>query len=157
MGSHGNFMIFMLIAALVPITTLGREYIVGDESGWTFNFDYQTWAQGKNFQVGDKLVFKYPVGFHNVFRVNGTGFQNCIIPPIEQALTSGNDTIALAAPGKKWYICGVAKHCENGGQKLAINVVNSQLPFFPAPTIAPSPSTGASADKETRFLNFFRW
>jgi hypothetical protein len=30
--------------------------------------------------------------------------------------------IPLETPGNKWYICGVAKHCEVGNQKLFITV-----------------------------------
>ena len=40
-----------------------------------------------------------------------------------EALTSGSDVITLATPGKKWYICGVAEHCEAANQKLAITVL----------------------------------
>ena len=79
-------------------------------------------------------MFQYPVGSHNVFKVNATGFQNCIIPPASQALTTGNDTIFLAAPGKKWYICGVGMHCESGGQKLAITVQFPEVAPSPSPT-----------------------
>ena len=41
------------------------DYIVGDRSGWTINFDYEGWAKDKVFPVGDKLgiyiklIFKY--------------------------------------------------------------------------------------------------
>ncbi|XP_025014312.1 blue copper protein 1a-like [Ricinus communis] len=159
MASHNAFLIFVLLAAFVPFTTLAKEYIVGDESGWTVNFDYQTWAADKNFQVGDQLVFRYPVGAHNVFKVNGTGFQNCTIPPLDQALTSGDDTIILATPGRKWYICGVGNHCKNGGQKLVITV-QPQAPI-PAPSMAPSPISGMAYSemgaKKRPFINFFKW
>ncbi|GAA0152659.1 hypothetical protein LIER_43190 [Lithospermum erythrorhizon] len=33
----------------------------------TLNFDYQTWAMGKEFHVGDKLIFKYKQGNHNMW------------------------------------------------------------------------------------------
>ncbi|KAK3198130.1 hypothetical protein Dsin_021545 [Dipteronia sinensis] len=113
-----------------PIISSATEFVVGDDSGWTLGFDYQDWAEGKNFQgrpprpkpaslpslVGDKIVFKYLEGAHTVFKVNGTSFQNCIKPPANEALTSGNDTIVLATPGNKRYICGVGSHC-NFGQK----------------------------------------
>jgi hypothetical protein len=52
-------------------------------------------------------------------------------------LTSGNDVITLATPGRKWYICGVAKHCEAGNQKLVITVLLQ--------TIAPAPSPVSAA------------
>lgn len=45
------------IATLVVLATSisAKEYIVGDESGWTLDFDYQTWAKDKVFTVGDTL------------------------------------------------------------------------------------------------------
>ncbi|KAF8403445.1 hypothetical protein HHK36_011549 [Tetracentron sinense] len=91
--------------------------------------------------VGDESVFKYPVGVHNVFKVNGTGFKECIVPPTTEALTTGNDVITLATPGNKWYICGVAKHCVDGGQKLSITVLSGWSAPAPAPS---SPSTNAA-------------
>ncbi|KAL6005142.1 hypothetical protein ACLOJK_005704 [Asimina triloba] len=128
------------VAILLPAVALGTEYIVGGGSGWDVGVDYQAWAAGKTFKVGDKLVFHYPVGAHNVFKVNGTGFGECIIPPSNQALTSGNDTVALAIPGKKWYICGVGHHCHDG-QKLVITVESDVSPPTPAPT---PPENGAN-------------
>ncbi|GMP69538.1 hypothetical protein CsSME_00028759 [Camellia sinensis var. sinensis] len=106
--------VFLIILAVIfPIVVSGKDFIVGDETGWTINFDYVAWAQGKDFRVGDKLgiyfnrcfesnyaIFQYPVGVHNVFKVNATGFMNCIVPPLSQALTSGNDTIVLVTPRK---------------------------------------------------------
>ncbi|KAF5937949.1 hypothetical protein HYC85_025455 [Camellia sinensis] len=62
------------------------------------------------------------MGNHNVFKVNATSFSQCIIPPSNEALTSGHDIIPLMVPGKKWYICGVGQHCAQFGQKLVINV-----------------------------------
>lgn len=67
-----------------------------------------------------------------MFKVNQTAFTDCIIPPANEALTTGNDEIVLAGTGGKWYICGFATHCATGGQKLAISVVES------APEPAPS-------------------
>ncbi|XP_038695387.1 blue copper protein 1a-like [Tripterygium wilfordii] len=138
MASSRVLLIFSLVAALVSTTTLAKEFTVGDEAGWTNGFDYQKWAQGKDFMVGDTLVFNYAVGDHNVFKVvNGTLFQNCVKPPANEALTTGKDQIVLGSPGKKWYICGVEKHCAEG-QKLAIEVMGSMGP-------APSPNSGVKA------------
>ncbi|KAK0602094.1 hypothetical protein LWI29_030282 [Acer saccharum] len=123
MALHRLYLVvFALISTMIPVMTLAKEFVVGDGKGWTTNFDYQAWAQGKDFQVGDKLVFNYPVGAHTVLKVNGTGFQNCIKPPASEALTSGSDEIVLTTAGKKWYICGVGTHCETAGQKLSITV-----------------------------------
>ncbi|KAF6169796.1 hypothetical protein GIB67_034188 [Kingdonia uniflora] len=141
-----QLLITLAIAAVVlPQVTLATEYVVGDDSGWTINFDYATWAKDKEFYVGDKIVFKYPVGIHNVFKVTGSDFRDCVVPTVGNALTTGNDVVTLANPGNKWYICGVGKHCEAGGMKLAITVYPAQVWTVPAPAPAsyawvPTPS-----------------
>ncbi|GJT04701.1 blue copper protein-like protein [Tanacetum coccineum] len=92
----------------------GKVFVVGDNYGWTLNFDYQAWATGKEFVVGDKLVFRYPIGKHNVFRVNGTQFQQCTIPAVNEALTSGYDVITLVTPGRK---CNYEIICEDEAKR----------------------------------------
>lgn len=73
-----------------------------------------------------------------MFKVNGTALENCDIPQANQALTSGNDTVVLNTPGRKWYICGFPGHCA-AGQKLKITV---QYPYGWAPAPAPwAPTT----------------
>ncbi|XP_034704187.1 blue copper protein-like [Vitis riparia] len=88
-------------------------------------------------------VFKCTAGRHNVFKVNGTAFMNCTIPLANEALSTGNDVITLAAPRRKWYICGVNDHCANYGQKLAITVLEASTSPAPAPSTptAPAPSS----------------
>ncbi|KAL5720618.1 hypothetical protein ACHQM5_013269 [Ranunculus cassubicifolius] len=138
MASSNQFLItFTIVAIVLPTVALATEYTVGDDSGWTVGFNYSTWAKDKEFKVGDTLVFNYPVGRHNVFKVNGTTFKTCAIPPSNEALATGSDKITLATPGNKWYFCGVASHCL-GGQKLAISV----SPAMEAPAPAPSSSNG---------------
>lgn len=85
--------------------------------------------------------FKYQKGNHNVLKVNGTGFQQCVAPVGTVPLTSGNDVIRLATSGRKWYICGVPTHSANGKQQLAITVLDGLSPApSPTPTLAaPSP------------------
>ena len=80
-------------------------------------------------------MFKYPKGAHNVLKVNGTGFAQCAAPAGTVALETGYDVITLATEGRKWYICGVGKHCEAGNQKLVITV----LPQVWTPVPSPSP------------------
>ncbi|KAJ9556086.1 hypothetical protein OSB04_010700 [Centaurea solstitialis] len=127
------------VAALATSAS-AKVFIVGDDKGWTLNFDYQAWAYGKQFVVGDKLVFKYGIGKHNVFQVNKSVFQQCMIPPTIEALTSGYDLITLATPRRKWYICGVGKHCELGGMKIFINVLPQPMP--PVSSVSPPPPSG---------------
>ncbi|XP_059435366.1 blue copper protein 1b-like [Corylus avellana] len=225
MASSQYFFILAIVAILVP-SILATEFVVGDDKGWTVDYNYTAWAQGKEFHVNQVLgavfkyttgshivlevnetgfqqcaallgtealvsgndvitlailgrnwyifgvanhceinnqklaitvspapssvsvVFKYKEGVHNVLKVNGTGFQQCVAPLGIEALISGNDVITLATSGRKWYICGVAKHCENGNQKLAITVLPQ--------TVSPAPSP-VSAAKECVKPIYYGW
>ncbi|XP_031099209.1 mavicyanin-like [Ipomoea triloba] len=127
------FFIFLTVAILAVYAT-ATDYIVGDEYGWTTNVDYQAWAKGKQFVVGDKLIFKYPAGTNSVYKVGGNGFKQCIPPAQSTPLTTGNDVIELGTPGRKWYISGSGQYCKLG-QKLVITV--SPKPQAPSPATWP--------------------
>lgn len=46
----------VLIASIFSTTMVSaKDFVVGDESGWTTWFDYQSWASNKVFRVGDTL------------------------------------------------------------------------------------------------------
>lgn len=42
-------------AFVLSAVAMATEYTVGDDKGWTTNFDYEAWAKDKVFHVGDKL------------------------------------------------------------------------------------------------------
>lgn len=54
MASTKLFMVLVIGAIIVPSIS-AVEYVVGDDHGWTINYDYQKWASNKVFYVGDKL------------------------------------------------------------------------------------------------------
>ncbi|KAI4386632.1 hypothetical protein MLD38_004549 [Melastoma candidum] len=158
------------VLLLLPCAAVAKDYIVGDSKGWTINYDYQAWAKDKVFRVGDRLVFKYTPPEHNVFKVNGTAFKDCTIPPANEAMKSGHDVVELKTPGKKWYICGVGQHCSMFHLKLVIDVVPATAkPHAPAPaptfhiaaphkkargpgrTHAPAPSPSKKGSKSTGY------
>ncbi|GJV41388.1 basic blue protein-like protein [Tanacetum coccineum] len=119
MASSCSTIVFFATLFVLAASISATEYIVGDQSGWTLDYDYQTWAKDKVFYVGDTL-----------------GFQQCTATSSNGTLTSGRDVIALQTPGRKWYICGVAKHCELRNMKLVITVL---------PQMSPAPSPSASS------------
>ena len=54
MGSIRN--VFILLAVIFPLAMVSaKDFMVGDDKGWTINFDYSVWAKGKDFRVGDRL------------------------------------------------------------------------------------------------------
>ncbi|GMI65005.1 uclacyanin 1 [Hibiscus trionum] len=148
MGVHRSLVVFAIVALMAPSLSMATDFVVGDDAGWGLGVDYDAWAQGKQFFVGDNLVFKYMAGAHNVYKVTGDEFQNCTVPSNNSSGSfSGDDTIRLAAAGEKWYICGVSGHCQ-AGQKLKITVVDGAAPA-PAPvTPGPCSSTLQAADFE---------
>ncbi|CAJ1920490.1 unnamed protein product [Sphenostylis stenocarpa] len=116
---------------------MATDFVVGDDKGWTLDFNYTAWAEGKVFRVGDNLLFNYDKASHNVLKVNGTQFQGCNFTADNDLLSSGKDSITLKAEGRKWYICGKGNHCANHQMKLVINVEAA------APTSAPAPTSSA--------------
>ncbi|CAK8542862.1 unnamed protein product [Lathyrus sativus] len=131
--------LFALIATIFSTIAVAKDFVVGDESGWTLGVDYQAWAANKVFRLGDTLTFKYVAGKDSVVRVNGSDFQSCSVPWAAPVLGSGHDTVVLTTYGRRWYISGFANHCKNG-QKLVITVVPSQqLPWSPVPSPSASP------------------
>ncbi|MED6109732.1 hypothetical protein PIB30_036293 [Stylosanthes scabra] len=117
---------------LLWLVGMATDYVVGDDKGWTTDFNYTKWANDKAFHVGDRLVFKYKNKTHNVFKVNDTEFKSCTVPNDTQPFSSGHDFIPLLTEGTKWYICGKSDHCANRQMKLLIHVGS------PAPAPAPS-------------------
>lgn len=62
--------ILIATTATFASSVLGKEFMVGDDKGWTTNFDYQGWAAGKEFVVGYKLgiyIFIYFLSHNNSF------------------------------------------------------------------------------------------
>lgn len=53
--ASSKLFVILAIAAIIAPSVLGKDHIVGDETGWTTNFDYQAWAKAKEFRVGDRL------------------------------------------------------------------------------------------------------
>nr|KJB44409.1 hypothetical protein B456_007G251100 [Gossypium raimondii] len=135
MAIHRSLVIFAIVALKTPAISLATDFVVGDDDRWKLGIKYEDWAKGKQFFVGDTLVFKYNATVHNVYKVKGDNFKSCTVPS-NNSLGSftGNDTIKLATTGNKWYICGVNGHCD-GGMKLKITVLDGTAPA-PAPSAA---------------------
>ncbi|GJX62136.1 5-methyltetrahydropteroyltriglutamate--homocysteine methyltransferase [Tanacetum coccineum] len=93
-SNHIMVVIAVLVVVLLPATTLATRYKVGDDYGWTIGYDYQAWADDKEFKVGDQLEFIYVKAAHNVYGVNSGAFDQCdlttVDPPVYYS-DSGDD------------------------------------------------------------------
>eukprot|EP00250_Pteridium_aquilinum_P013226 c21213_g1_i1 orf=266-970(-) len=134
-----------------------QNYTVGEDQGWTLPssnvVDYRKWTSGKNFSLGDFLLFSYPQEDHNVVvTYNETVFKTC-------DFLDGNDgdyevwgeagkstysAIPLVRTGMNYFFCGAegGAHCK-GGMKFAINVTEGE--GLPASLMVPP---AAPADEE---------
>ncbi|KAM3230636.1 hypothetical protein ACQJBY_061051 [Aegilops geniculata] len=110
--STGNVALVLLLAWCCAATTVrATEWIVGGDKGWTFGV--AGWENDKPIQPGDKLVFKYEPGEHNVVKVEVDGYMECKAPDGAKVHSSGNDTFEMPG-GKAYFICTFPGHCEKG-------------------------------------------
>ncbi|KAL5708830.1 hypothetical protein ACHQM5_019586 [Ranunculus cassubicifolius] len=149
-SKHIVFIVIIVTSAILPTVTSTEQYLVGDHT-WKTGVDFQEWVNEHKFYVGDELFFVYFPQQHNVFKVNETGYKNCIVPPIGEALGdgSGNVNIIFTMPGKVWFICGMEDNCLNG-MKVEIAVQDYQHVALP-PTPIPSPLSAAHCLAMIRF------
>ncbi|KAI4985395.1 hypothetical protein ZWY2020_018025 [Hordeum vulgare] len=123
-----------LALASLPGLAVATEHKVGDDKGWTLNFNYTAWADTKQFVVGDTLVFKYNNAAHNLVEVGGPDFLSCTKPANAVVWATGEDRVTLDKAGRKWFFCAVDQHCLNG-MKLKITILETAPPSpQPAPT-----------------------
>lgn len=117
--------------SLIHVVT-AADYIVGNPAGgWDARTDYKSWAAAQTFAPGDTITFKYN-SFHNVVEVTKDAYEACSTTNPVSYDNSGSSTIALAAPGKRYFICGAPGHCQ-AGMKLEVDVADRPAPMTPSP------------------------
>lgn len=84
-------------------------------------------------------MFKYNEPSHTVAEVGGADFAACNKPAAATVLGTGEDRVTLDTAGRRWFVCSVGQHCQNG-MKLKINVLAADDGAAAAPAPG-SPST----------------
>ncbi|XP_020087605.1 blue copper protein isoform X2 [Ananas comosus] len=160
---------FCLTIILSPQCTHAyKNYTVGDSLGWYDNLmepkvDYQKWASGKIFSLGDFLIFNTDKNHSVVQTYNATTYKLCDYNDASDGDTVewsagepefSKAAVTVAVPllkeGPTYFFSGDydGEQCENG-QQLAINVTHGQgLPDSlknPSDQSSPAP---ASPDDE---------
>ncbi|CAK9186048.1 unnamed protein product [Ilex paraguariensis] len=126
--------VVLTCAALVMIPEVSStRFIVGGNMGWTTNFNYTVWAQGKHFYNGDWLFFVYDRNQMNVLEVNSTDYDACNSDhPVHNWTTgAGRDVVPLNVTRDYYFISG--KGFCYGGMKVAVHVENPPPPPVAAP------------------------
>eukprot|EP00249_Psilotum_nudum_P027000 c34208_g1_i1 orf=138-692(-) len=139
MDLYFRFSILLLLAFGLN-KAFAESFTVGDSQGWVVgSVNYTQWAAGKEFHVGDELLFNYLKQYHNVLVVDEAGYINCTTTNIMATYDNGKTMVTFSNPGAHYYICGVPGHCESG-QKLGVVVKNSTpKSYSPSPTPSPVP------------------
>ncbi|XP_047055713.1 blue copper protein 1b-like [Lolium rigidum] len=148
-----------------------KNYTVGDDKGWYDGLavDYQAWAEGYNFSLGDFLIFNTDKNHSVVQTRNETVYKSCdyddsapedTVDWSAAAPEFSKDAVTAAVPllkeGKTYFFSGNydGEQCESG-QRFAIAVAHGQgLPpdLRPPAADAPGPAAGPdSADAAPAF------
>jgi hypothetical protein len=88
-------------------------------------------------------AFRYS-SYHNVVEVTADDYEACSTANPVMFDNSGLTTVALTAPGKRYFICGGPGHCQNG-MKVEVNVADRPAPASPSspPQLPPAPAPAA--------------
>ncbi|XP_077247239.1 mavicyanin-like [Tasmannia lanceolata] len=136
----------LLIFLFAIPATYAANYIVGDSAGWGTGVNYNNWASGKTFNVGDSLLFSYG-GLHTVDEVSASDYSSCNSGSAINSYNDGNTNITLSTPGPHYFICQTPGHC-GGGMKLQVAVTSGSsstptpvTPSTPTPTGSSTPTT----------------
>ncbi|KAL5220283.1 hypothetical protein ABZP36_024996 [Zizania latifolia] len=161
------------LGAAVPRAAAYKNYTVGDDKGWYDGLtlpgvDYQDWADGKNFSLGEFLIFNTDKNHSVVQTRNETLYKSCdyndsgpddTVEWSAAAPEFSKDAVTVAVPllkeGAEYFFSGNydGEQCENG-QRFAITVVHGQgLPpdLRPPAAEAPGPAADDAADAAPAF------
>lgn len=151
-----------------------KNYTVGDDKGWYDDLavqgvDYQAWADGKNFSLGDFLIFNTDKNHSVVQTRNGTLYKSCdyndsgpddTVEWSAAAPEFSKDAVTVAVPllkeGRTYFFSGNydGEQCENG-QRFAIDVAHGQgLPPDLRPPVADAPAPSAGPADGAAVLDF---
>ncbi|KAG9454893.1 hypothetical protein H6P81_007797 [Aristolochia fimbriata] len=164
---------FVCVCLLLSVAEVGayKNYTVGDDLGWFDNqkkpdVNYQKWVAGKDFSLGDFLIFHTDTNHSVIQTYNTTTYKQCDHEDAEDddtidwsggAPSSTAEAATVAVPllkeGTTYFFSGNydGEQCKNG-QHFKINVTHGQgLPNSlktPTPD-SPAPTSGDVDDDST--------
>ncbi|XP_019161593.1 PREDICTED: mavicyanin [Ipomoea nil] len=132
-------MLVVVIGAVMIEQVAAAQHVVGGSQGWDESTDFDSWASGNTFKVGDQLVFRYNPGLHSVVELGSeSAYKSCDTSSPVNSFSGGNDVVKLNKPGSRYFACGTAGHCEQG-MKLKVTTLTGNAPSNPASTSSAPP------------------
>ncbi|XP_057983557.1 mavicyanin [Malania oleifera] len=133
----------VLMAVLVCVGLVTEEAMAAQyEVVWDQSTDYNAWASGKSFKVGDQIVFKYSPGLHSVVELaDETAYKKCDIGSPLTSMNAGNDAVKLSKSGDHYFACGTPGHC---GQGMKLKITTASADSSPKSSSKSPSSTSAS-------------
>ncbi|KAG7565520.1 Phytocyanin domain [Arabidopsis suecica] len=109
----------------------GKIYKVGGSDGW--NAKKNSWAEHKEFQVGDSLILEYDQNINDVTQVSSAlEYVSCDSSSPKAVYNTGHDVVTLKEPGYHYFISSNHIQCVNG-LKLDVLVVHDKSRLIPPP------------------------
>ncbi|KAL1199828.1 Mavicyanin [Cardamine amara subsp. amara] len=130
-----GFMLVMITTFMILLSCCSATvYKVGDSDGWTAKDGmYREWAEGKEFHVGDSLVFEYDRNFNDVTQVSGAlELEYCDSSSPKAVYNTGHDVVTLKEPGYHHFMSSNQSQCTSG-QRLDVLVVHDPSRPIPPP------------------------
>ncbi|KVH92812.1 uclacyanin-3 [Cynara cardunculus var. scolymus] len=119
-----NMLFFIGMMLMLSKQGLAEQHVVGGKQGWDESTDFDSWASGQTFKVGDTLVFKYSP-MHSVAELGSESkYNKCDMGAATNSMSDGNSVVKLTKAGTRYFACGTAGHCDQG-MKVKITTVSA--------------------------------
>ncbi|KAF5765913.1 putative Phytocyanin domain, cupredoxin [Helianthus annuus] len=144
-GAYNMLLFVGCVVMLLMLSTQGsaEQHIVGGKQGWDQSTDFDTWASGQTFKVGDTLVFNYSP-MHSVAELGSEDeYKKCDVGSAANSMSDGNSVVKLTKVGTRYFACGTAGHCDQG-MKVKITTVSASSSGS-SPSTPPSSSSSGSS------------
>ncbi|KAK9067371.1 hypothetical protein SSX86_014698 [Deinandra increscens subsp. villosa] len=134
---------FVGMLLMLPEQGLAEQHVVGGKQGWDESTDFDSWASGQTFKVGDTLVFKYTT-LHNVAELGSeSAYKNCDVGSATNSMSDGNSVVKLTKAGTRYFACGTPGHCGQG-MKVKITTVSASSDSSPSSSSTPTSSSSST-------------
>ncbi|XP_010490344.1 PREDICTED: mavicyanin-like [Camelina sativa] len=141
-----NIFGFVLMIMFLLGSSSAKIYKVGGSNyGWTVKDD--SWAEHKEFHVGDSLVFEYDQNVNDVTQVsNALEYESCDNSSPRVVYNTGHDVVTFKEPGHYYFMTSNHIQCV-WGMKLDVpspprKINGPSRPIPPPPSSKILPSAG---------------